>query len=182
LAEAVLRAVPEDQAARVLDLCTGSGCLAVTVAAERERWSVLATDLSPGACEVAKANAEALGVGSRVTVREGDLYAAVPEGTTFDVVMSNPPYVRRGEIDALSAEVRREPRMALDGGPDGLDLVRRVAREGLPFLEPGGLLALEIGETQGEAVRALLTEAGYTQVSVEKDLERRDRHAFGRRA
>jgi len=182
LAEAVLRAAPGDAAARVLDLCTGSGCLAVTVAAERERWSVLATDLSPGACEVARANAEAHGVGSRVTVREGDLYAAVPAGMTFDVVVSNPPYVKRGEIDGLSAEVRREPRMALDGGPDGLDLVRRVAREGLPFLKPGGLLALEIGETQGEAVRTLLTEAGYTQVSVEKDLERRDRHAFGRRA
>ena len=78
--------------------------------------------------------------------------------------------------------MRREPRMALDGGADGLDLVRRVAREGPAFLKPGGLLALEIGETQGEAVRALLTEAGYTQVGVEKDLERRDRHAFGRRA
>jgi len=182
LAEAVLRALPRDAPARVLDLCTGSGCLAVTVAAERELCSVLATDLSPGACEVARANAEAHGVGSRVTVREGDLYAAVPDGMTFDAVVSNPPYVRSGEIDGLSAEVRREPRMALDGGPDGLEVLRRVAREGLPFLKPGGLLALEIGETQGEAVRALLTEAGYTQVRVEKDLERRDRHAFGRRA
>lgn len=181
LAEAALRALPEGAPARVLDLCTGSGCLAVTLAAERDQLSVLATDLSPGACEVARANAEAHGVGSRVTVREGDLYAAVPEGMTFDAVVSNPPYVASGEIATLSAEVRREPRMALDGGQDGLDLVRRVAREGLPFLKPGGLLALEIGETQGEAVRALLTEAGYTQVRVEKDLERRDRHAFGRK-
>ncbi|HVE83578.1 MAG TPA: peptide chain release factor N(5)-glutamine methyltransferase [Myxococcales bacterium] len=182
LAEAALRELPAGAPARVLDLCTGSGCLAVTLAAEREQLSVLATDLSPGACEVARANAEALGVGSRVTVREGDLFAAVPSGMTFDAVVSNPPYVRTGEIDGLSAEVRREPRMALDGGADGLDLLRRVVREAPPFLKPGGLLALEIGETQGEAVRALLTEAGYTQVSVEKDLERRDRHAFGRRA
>jgi release factor glutamine methyltransferase len=182
LAEAALRALPEDAPSRALDLCTGSGCLAVTIAAERPQASVVATDLSAGACEVARLNAEAHGVGSRVTVRQGDLYAAVPEGATFDLVVSNPPYVARAEIDTLSPEVRREPREALDGGPDGLDLLRRVAREGLPFLKPGGLLALEIGETQGAAVAALLTEAGYTQVRVEKDLERRDRHAFGRRA
>lgn len=179
LVEAVLSALPKDAPAQVLDVCTGSGCIAVSLAAERETWTVIATDLSPGAAAVARGNAEALGVGDRVKVVEGDLYAPVPSDLRFDAVVSNPPYIARAEIDTLSAEVRREPRMALDGGPDGLDLLRRVIDGARDVLKPGGLLAMEIGETQGPAVLALLTAAGYAQPRIEKDLERRDRHAFG---
>jgi len=156
-----------------------SGCIGVTVAAEREGASVWATELSPDAADVARANAEAHGVGGRVTVLQGDLLGPVPPGTRFDVVVSNPPYVATGEIRSLSLEVRSEPRMALDGGADGLDLLRRVAVEARRALKPGGLLALELGEAQGEAVRGLLQGAGYGQVRVVKDLERRDRFAYG---
>jgi release factor glutamine methyltransferase len=179
LVESVLQRLPKEGPCRVLDVCTGSGCIAVTVAAEREGASVWATELSPGAAAVARANAEAHGVGGRVTVLEGDLLGPVPEGARFDVVVSNPPYVASAEIDTLSAEVRREPRMALDGGPDGLSLYRRLAVDARRALRPGGLLALEIGEAQGEAVRALLQDAGYEEVRVVKDLERRDRFAYG---
>jgi len=180
LVEVVLRALPKDAPSRVLDLCTGSGCIALSIAAERPQASVWATDLEPGALEVAKANAEALGLGARVTFMQGDLFAAVPVGPTFDLIVSNPPYVKTSELATLQKEVRREPRTALDGGVDGLDLIRRLAAEALPRLKPGGLLALEIGEDQGPATAELLTRAGCHDVRVEPDLERRDRMVFGR--
>ncbi|MBI3181243.1 MAG: peptide chain release factor N(5)-glutamine methyltransferase [Myxococcales bacterium] len=180
LVEAVLRFLPEGAPTRVLDLCTGSGCIAATLAAERPLASVWATDLSPGACEVARANAEVLEVGGRVTVLQGDLFDPVPEGARFDAVVSNPPYVASGEIERLSREVRREPRQALDGGPDGLELIRRVASRARAHLKAGGLLALEIGEGQGEKVLQLLKDAGYVDPRLEKDLSRLDRLAFGK--
>jgi release factor glutamine methyltransferase len=181
LVEATLRVLPTDKPARVLDVCTGSGCIAVTLAAERASASVWATDASHDACEVARLNAEALGAGGRVTVLEGDLFAPVPAGARFDVVVSNPPYVKSGEIDGLSPEVRKEPRLALDGGADGLAVLRRLAQEAREWLKPGGLLALEMGETQGAEVRALLVGGGWTDVRIEKDLARMDRFAFGAR-
>jgi release factor glutamine methyltransferase len=178
LVEAVLRHVPKDAPARLLDLCTGSGCIAATLAAERPQASVWATDLSKEACALAAENAEALGVGARVTVRQGDLFAPLPHGARFDVLVSNPPYIPTSALPGLPPEVRHEPKMALDGGVDGLALVRRIAQEGLGCLRPGGLLALEIGEEQGAAVVALLGEAGWTQPRVEKDLARLDRLAL----
>src|SRR5207247_948679 len=108
LVEAVLRALPKDQPVRVLDLCTGSGCVAVTIACEHPQASVWATDVAKAACEVARANAEALGAGGRVTVMEGDLFAPLPQGVRFDAIVANPPYVKSGEIDTLSREVRQE--------------------------------------------------------------------------
>jgi len=180
LVEAVLQEVPKDAPARLAELCTGSGCIAATLGVERPNAQVFATDLSPDACAVARKNVEALGVQARVHVLEGDLLSPLPKDAPFQVVVSNPPYIASGEIAGLSAEVRREPRMALDGGADGLDLVRRIAREAKGYLAPGGLLALEIGETQGAQVKALLEAEGYGGVRVEKDLERRDRHAYGR--
>ncbi|WP_223644767.1 peptide chain release factor N(5)-glutamine methyltransferase [Corallococcus sp. EGB] len=179
LVEAVLHAVPRDAPSRVLDVCTGSGCIAISVAAERPQATVLATDLSRDACALARENAQALGVAERVSVLEGDLFAPLPPGETFRVVVSNPPYIDTGDIAGLSAEVRREPRLALDGGPDGLTALRRVIQGARRVLEPGGLLALEMGETQGSAVLELLRAAGYADARVEKDLERRERMAFG---
>jgi release factor glutamine methyltransferase len=112
-------------------------------------------------------------------VLQGNLFAPLPPDARFDVVVSNPPYIASGEIPGLSAEVRREPHMALDGGPDGLVLIRKVIEGARRVLKPGGLLAMEIGETQGAAVKGLLQAAGYEDARVEKDLERRDRLAFG---
>ncbi len=176
LVEAIVRLKP----ARVLDLCTGSGCIAVTIALELPEASVWATDVSGGACAVAKANAESLGAGSRVTVLEGDLFQAVPEGPKFDVIVSNPPYVKAGELATLQREVQREPKLALDGGADGLDFVRRIADGAKAYLKVGGSLALEIGDGQGDAVKDILTRAGYHEVRIEKDLARLDRLAFAR--
>jgi release factor glutamine methyltransferase len=179
LVEAVLQAVPRDAEVRVLDLCTGSGCVGITVALERPRARVLATDTSPGAVEVARANASALGAAERFEARLGDLLAPVEDEAPFDVVVANPPYVPRGEIPTLPPEVRREPQLALDGGPDGLDVVRRIATAAPGRLVTGGLLALEIGDGQGPAVHSLLEAAGYGSVRIERDLARHDRLALG---
>jgi release factor glutamine methyltransferase len=180
LVELVLRELPKDAPVRVLDLCCGSGCIAVTVAAEREKASVWATDVSSDACAVARGNSEANGTGARVTVLEGDLFGAVPAGARFDAVVSNPPYIASAVVPTLSREVLKEPRLALDGGPDGLAFVRRIATGARAFLKPGGLLALEISEGQGGQVKGLLMDAGYEQVRIEADLARLDRLAFGR--
>ena len=182
LVEAVLKLLPKDAPSRALDLCTGSGCIAVTLACERPQASVWATDLSADALAVAKTNAEALGALGRVTPLQGDLFAAVPPGTKFDVVVSNPPYVKAGELQSLQREVQREPKTALDGGADGLDLVRRIAAGAAPWLKAGGALALEIGDGQGDAVRDILMRAGYHDVKIEKDLARHDRLAFAKGA
>lgn len=181
LCEAVLQRLPKDAPAAVLDVCTGSGCIPVTIAAERPQAQLWATDLSADALEVARANAERLGVAGRVTFLQGDLLAPAGGLPPFDVIVSNPPYVGTSEIPTLSREVQREPRLALDGGPDGLTLLRRLIPNAFSHLKPGGVLALEIGETQGAAVKALLEGAGYINVRVERDWERRDRHAFGQR-
>jgi release factor glutamine methyltransferase len=180
LVEAVLRHIPRDAPSRLLDLCTGSGCVAVSLAAERPLASVWATDLSPGACQLATQNAERLGVGARITLREGDLFGPLPEGARFDAIVSNPPYIPSGELPTLQREVRREPALALDGGPDGLTLIRRIAAGAAAWLKPGGRLALEIGEEQGQAVSALLCEAGLVEVTVQKDLARQDRLVWAR--
>jgi release factor glutamine methyltransferase len=173
LVEAVITLKP----ARVLDLCTGSGCIAVSVALGLPEASVWATDVSRDACEVARLNAEPCG--SRVTVLEADLFGGLPE-SKFDVVVSNPPYVKTGELPTLQREVQREPKLALDGGADGLDVVRRIAAEAKGWLKAGGTLALEIGDGQGDSVRDILVRAGYHDVRIERDLARLDRLAFGR--
>ena len=179
LVDTALEAIPKDAAYRVLDLCTGSGCVAVTLAAERPNATVFATELSPAACEVARSNAAALKVGDRVRVLEGDLFGPLRQGSLFHIVVSNPPYVPSEEIAALAAEVRREPRMALDGGRDGLEITRRLADQALRWLEPGGMLAVEISEGQGPEAMRLLQSAGLVRAGLRKDLSRLDRLVFG---
>lgn len=162
-AVALLRARPAQIA---LDLCCGSGCLAVTMALEAPGTRVVACDLSADALQVARQNAQQLG--ANVTFRQGDLWDAVPE-TRFDVIVSNPPYIASGELPGLQQEVRREPAMALDGGADGLCFYRRIAEKAAQFLRPGGTLLLEIGQGQAEDVARLLTQAGLTAVRVDPD-------------
>lgn len=162
-AVALLRARPAQIA---LDLCCGSGCLAVTMALEAPGTRVVACDLSADALQVARQNAHQLD--ANVTFRQGDLWDAVPE-TRFDVIVSNPPYIASGELPGLQQEVRREPAMALDGGADGLCFYRRIAEKAAQFLRPGGTLLLEIGQGQAEDVARLLTQAGLTAVRVDPD-------------
>jgi release factor glutamine methyltransferase len=143
----------------ILDLGTGSGCIAVTVACEVPGARVVAGDLSEAALEVARDNARRHGVASRVDFRRGDLFAVVAGGgpaERFDFVLANPPYVAAADLPALEPEVRdHEPRAALVAGPDGLEAHRRIAAEAPPWLLPGGHLILEIGAGQEDAVRAL---------------------------
>lgn len=179
LVEEVVGALRSASAPRLLDVGTGSGCIAVTLAAQLPGATVVATDIDPAACAVAQANAEALGV--RLDIRQGDLLTPVVEEPPFDAVVSNPPYVRSGDVAGLQREVRREPRHALEGGPDGLDVIRRIVDAAFERLAPAGLLALEIGEEQGPRVRDLLLAKGYERVRIAHDLERRDRMAFGTR-
>jgi release factor glutamine methyltransferase len=181
LVEASLRHLTKTEPVRVLDLCTGSGCIAVSIAAERPLSSVWATDVMEDALAVARHNAQSLGVDGRVTFFQGNLFAAIPPEASFDVIVSNAPYVRTQDIPTLQTEVQREPKTALDGGHDGLDLIRRLIADGISRLKVGGLMALEIGEEQGDAVKELLSRAGGLEVSIEKDLARHDRIALARR-
>jgi release factor glutamine methyltransferase len=160
VSEALAR-LPADRDARVLDLCTGSGILAVTLAAERKRAEVVATDLSPEALEVARRNAERHGVLDRVDLRLGDLTAPVEGEAPFELVVSNPPYIPTREVEALMPEVsRHEPRMALDGGEDGFVFHRRLVREVPALLAPSGSVLVEVGQGQAEALARAFAEDG----------------------
>jgi release factor glutamine methyltransferase len=149
-----------------LDLCTGSGCIAVSLAHGAKTARVTATDVSPDALDVARRNAERNKVADRIDFRAGDLFAALPPGTPFDLVATNPPYVTQTELGGLQPEVRdHEPRLALDGGPDGLAFYRRIAAGVGDVLKPGGWLLAEIGATQQDAVTALLAERPELEVA-----------------
>ena len=153
---------------RALDLCCGTGCLAVTMALERPGCDIWAADLSPAALSLARENAARLG--ARVTFRQGDLFAPL-QGETFDLIVSNPPYIPSAECPALQEEVLYEPVMALDGGTDGLDFYRRIAREAPLHLNGGGRIMLELGDGEAEAVSALLADAGFEELVVHPDLQ-----------
>jgi len=134
-----------ESVSRVMDLCTGSGCLAVLAAQAFEYAQVDAVDISPEALEVARSNIALHGLEGRVHALLSDGFDQVPEGTGYDVILCNPPYVNSQSMAALPPEYRHEPRLALAGGPDGMDLVRRIVRDAPRFLAPEGLLVLEIG-------------------------------------
>ncbi len=169
LVERTLAALPEG--GRVLDLCTGSGCVAATLAAERASITVVATDVSADAAEIARKNVAALEVEERVEVRVGDLFAPIAGEAVFDAIVANPPYVAAADMHDLEADVREhEPHLALVAGADGLDFIRRIALGARARLAPAGYLALEIGAGQGEAVAALFHEAGFIDVAVAVDL------------
>jgi len=144
---------------RLLDLCTGTGCAAIAIASERPELVVDAVDVSPAAAAVARRNALRHGLEGRLTVHEGDLFSPLPDGARYSMITANPPYVPDAEIDALAAEVRCEPRLALAGGADGLDLVRRILDGAPRFLRPGGSVLLEIDPRQAAIVSLKLGPA-----------------------
>jgi release factor glutamine methyltransferase len=162
-----------------VDLCTGSGAIACLLAAEVPGARVLATELDPAALAWARLNTDRYGV----ELLAGDLDAPLPAELAgrVDVLCANVPYVPSGAIPTLPRDVRdHEPRLALDGGPDGLDVLRRVAARAGRWLAPGGVLLCEIGDDQGEAAAALLAGAGLAEVAVLPDLVGRDRIVEGR--
>ena len=164
---------------RIADVGTGSGALAITLAKVRAGAAVFAGDVSPGALEVARANAERLG--AAITFVEGDLGAPLVAHAPFTLIVANLPYIPTAEIASLPADVRSEPALALDGGADGLDLVRRLVADAPALLAPGGVLALEIGDGQAAPTRALLEAAGFTDVQTRKDLAGIERVVSGRK-
>jgi len=167
----------------VIDLCTGSGAIAVAVASERPDVVVYATEIAEATAEVARENAERCGVADRVTVLTGDLFAPLPAelGGRVAVVASNPPYIPTADLADLPAEVGGfEPRLALDGGPDGLDVVRRIVADARAWLPSGGTLVIETDTTAAEEAVKLMA-AWYEGTKVVRDLTGRDRIATGRK-
>lgn len=165
--------------ARVLDLGTGSGCILLTLLAERADATGLGVDLSPAALAVAAANREALGLGSRAMFAEGNWFG--PVSGRFDLIVANPPYIAEDEMAALSPEVRDwEPRVALTPGGDGLDAYRAIGTGAPDHLSSGGRILLEIGPSQAAAVSALLSAAGLSDIHVHRDLDGRDRVVVAR--
>jgi release factor glutamine methyltransferase len=163
----------------VLDLGTGSGCILVSVLAERPDASGVGVDISPGALATAKANAEALGVADRAVFLEGGWQAG---GEGFDLIVSNPPYIREDEMAGLAAEVRlHDPGLALTGGADGLGPYRVIPAEAMARLKPGGWLGLEFGQGQERDVAALMEGQGFAGVRIFADLAGISRAAFGRK-
>lgn len=163
---------------RILDLGTGSGCIAVTLALEIPDAEVTATDKSPAALEMCGRNAEALG--ARVRRLEGSWFTAIPGGETFDLIVSNPPYIH--PEDEHLAALEFEPVSALTDGVDGLEDLRTITAGAMTFLRPGGWLLLEHGWDQGESVRKLLERAGFAGIRTKKDYGGNDRVTMGRRS
>ncbi|MCR5283451.1 MAG: peptide chain release factor N(5)-glutamine methyltransferase [Lachnospiraceae bacterium] len=163
---------------RILDLCTGSGCILLSLLHYSNHCTGIGSDLSPGALSVAKENAKRLGMEEQAQFIESDLWEGI-EGV-FDIIVSNPPYIQTGVIETLMPEVREfEPRLALDGGEDGLMVYQRLLHKVGTHSKGGTRLYLEIGYDQGEAVSRMVREAGFTDVQVVKDYAGCDRVVSG---
>jgi release factor glutamine methyltransferase len=176
---ALERTRPRSMFGRALDLCTGTGCVAIAFAKARPTWRVTASDVSAEAAELAWENARRLGVAFTVGVHQGDLFEPLGE-QRFDLVVANPPYIPTGDIAGLEPDIREfEPRLALDGGADGLDLVRAIVAGARARLEPGGVLALEIQYDQATRTRELFEGAGFSDLAVRRDYGGRERVVSG---
>ena len=162
---------------RLHDCCTGSGCIAITIKAERPGLVVSASDVSPGAVEVAELNVARI-LGGGVALHVADLLEEVDD---CDVITANPPYVRREEYRALAEARWPEPSEALDGGEDGLDVLRRLIPDAFDRLRPNGYFLCEIGYDQGEEARKLACQCGFDSIRIIRDLGERDRVLRARR-
>jgi release factor glutamine methyltransferase len=183
LVENVLQTVRHQagmESPRVIDLCTGSGCIAAAIAHHLKTATVLATDISPAAVSVARRNIERLGLGDRVTVEEGDLFSPLQhmvDVQPFHLIVANPPYIRTGDVASLDRSVREyEPLQALDGGQDGLTLHRRILDAAADRLVSGGRVYIEIAFDQGELARLVgESYSDFEEVRILKDFGGRDR-------
>lgn len=165
---------------KVLEIGTGSGCISVCLALKNPSLRVLAVDLSEQALGIAAENAKSHAIESRIRFLRSDLYRNIPEGEKFDLIVSNPPYIRTEELRSLEPEIGYEPRMALDGGSDGLEIIRKIVLDAPQYLSSGGALALEIGYDQRESGTALMAAAGFQRIEAFKDFSGIDRVLMGR--
>ena len=156
-------------AVRVLDLCTGSGAVAISLKNEMPELEIHATDISTEALETAKRNAIRLLPNSKIQFYQGDLYNALPD-LKFDLIVSNPPYIPSREIETLSAEVQNEPRIALDGGADGLDIIKRIIDEAPAYLQNCGMLLIEADPRQMDVISIILEKRGFKDIQLYNDL------------
>ena len=177
LVELALQRLPEDADASVVDLGTGSGAIALALAIERKHASVVATDRSIDALDVAARNAQRLGL--RIEFARGDWFGPV-SGRRFELIVSNPPYIEAGDAHLAQGDLRFEPASALSSGADGMEAIGRIVGDAPEYLEAGGWLLMEHGWNQGDAVRALLQARGFADVQTFRDLEDRDRVSGGR--
>lgn len=177
--EYALKRLPDS--ANVLDMCTGSGCIGITIALEKKCLLVTAADVSNRALEIAKKNAANLQ--ADVKFIQSDLFIGLEKGVLYDMIISNPPYIPTAVIDTLTDDVKcHEPRLALDGRTDGLFFYDRIIREGKSFLKDGGRFVFEIGCEQAEHVMKMLSESGFECVECKSDLSGLDRIVSGIKA
>lgn len=180
---AVVELARRTKASQLLDIGTGSGCVSIALAHLLPEAQIVATDISPAALELAEKNARRHDLGRRIRFLKADLFNPERRARPWaDIAVSNPPYIPTRELAGLEPEVLKEPRLALDGGPDGLAAVRGVVEAAPADLKPGGWLALEIGHDQGKAVRRLLEDSGYAETELRRDAQGVERIALGRRA
>ncbi|MBK6743781.1 MAG: peptide chain release factor N(5)-glutamine methyltransferase [Hydrogenophilales bacterium] len=177
LIEAALECLANRPALCVLDIGTGTGCIAITLKLVRPEWTVTAVDLSPATLAVARENGAALG--AEVAWLESDLFAALG-GQRFDLIVSNPPYVASADPHLTQGDLRFEPATALASGPDGLDTLRAIVKSAPTYLEPPGWLILEHGYDQADAVGSLLRDAGFKDSFLIRDLAGQARVSGGR--
>jgi release factor glutamine methyltransferase len=178
-----LELVNEIPSPSVLDVCTGTGCVPIAIAANCPAAVLTAIELDDQVCGIARRNIKKHSLADRISLLQGDLFDPLADDAQFDVITANPPYVTDQEMDTLQPDVRlHEPHLALRGGSDGLDVVRRLIADAVSRLLPGGALLLEIGEQQGEAVTELFKAAGsYEPAQIVKDLGGHSRVVWARR-
>lgn len=175
LVEEVIKIAKKIKAKKILDLCTGSGAIAVSLAKYLENIQLTALDISRKALDIAIANAKNNQVQEKITFVESNLFQALGK-EKYDIIVSNPPYIRREELPTLDREVRKEPRLALDGGDDGLDFYRKIIDQGYEYLKYGGYICLEIGFDQKEEVMQIIKDKKqYMGTYCKKDLYDNDR-------
>jgi release factor glutamine methyltransferase len=171
------------QPATALDFGTGSGCLAITLVVKCPTAQLFAIDISSEALELARQNAARHSVEGRMQFFVGDGVAALPNGARFDLIVANPPYIPSATIDTLAPEVREhDPRLALDGGADGFDFYRRLAKEASAFLQPDGRIMLEMGDGQSDAVSEIFQQQKWVVEAVQEDYSRQPRILVARPA
>jgi release factor glutamine methyltransferase len=183
LVESVLKcAKSSGKNLNILDLCTGSGNIAISLAKFLPQAKVTAIDISLNALEVARGNARSNGVGDKIEFLAGDLFSPVKENSVFDIIVSNPPYIKSADISVLEPQVRlHEPEIALNGGMDGLDFYRELIARSPLFLRKGGLFAVEVGHDQADCVIEMLRSNGnYMDIEAVKDIAMIDRVVLAR--